>query len=149
MTGHPEALKCPVLIDTSAWICYFARKGFEKLKETIFNLLDENRAAISGPILVELVQGCRTDVEKENLKEVFEGVLWYMVTNEMWHHAADMGFNLRRKGVTVSGVDALIATIAIDNNIPLLHNDNDFDNISKHTKLRNFASPLLFRQPNK
>lgn len=139
MTEPDNAMEDSVLIDTSAWICFFARKGFETLKEAIALLLDENRAALSGPILVELIQGCRTEVEKQNLKEVLEGVLWYPATDEIWRHAAEMGFNLRRKGVTASAIDALIATIAIDNNIALLHNDNDFTLISKHTKLKTYS----------
>jgi hypothetical protein len=34
-----------VLVDTSAWICFFSRRGFEDLKKTLSTLLDEDRAA--------------------------------------------------------------------------------------------------------
>ncbi|NCO60393.1 MAG: hypothetical protein COZ70_03975 [Deltaproteobacteria bacterium CG_4_8_14_3_um_filter_51_11] len=30
----------------------------------------------------------------------------------------------------------MIASVAIEYDIPLLHNDRDFDNIAKHSKLR-------------
>ena len=139
MTEPDNTMEDSVLIDTSAWICFFARKGFETLKESIALLLNENRAALSVPILVELIQGCRTEVEKQNLKEALEGVLWYPATDEIWRHAAEIAFNLRRNGVTVSAIDALIATIAIDNDIALLHNDNDFTLISKYTKLKTYT----------
>ncbi len=140
MTGHEKIPNGTVLIDTSAWICFFSRKGFDQLKEIVSLLLDENRAAIAGPIFVELVQGCRTLNEKEHLEEVFEGILWHPVTGEIWRHAADLGFNLRRKGVTVPAMDSLIAAIAIDCDSALLHYDSDFTFISKHSKLRQYST---------
>lgn len=129
-----------VLVDTSAWICYFARKGFAGLKASIANLLDQNLVAITGPILIELIQGCRTIGEKEALEQMLEGVLFYSVTDSLWHNAAEMGFTLRRKGVTVSAIDAVIATVAIDNALMLLHNDSDFDRIARHTQLAIYQS---------
>ena len=44
---------------------------------------------------------------------------------------------LRQKGITIRKAnDCLIASICIDNNIPLFHNDKDFNNIAKHTSLK-------------
>jgi len=44
-----------------------------------------------------------------------------------------MFFDLRRKGSTPrSTIDILIALTAIEYNLILLHNDNDFDFMSKH-----------------
>ena len=140
MTGTGYIPDGPVLVDTSAWICFFSRKGFESLKETVALLLDENRAAIAGPILVELIQGCRTEKEKGQLKEVFEGTLWHTVTDEIWRHAADLGFSLRRKGVPVPAMDSLIAAIAIYCDCALLHYDSDFTLISRHTRLRQYSA---------
>jgi predicted nucleic acid-binding protein len=43
-----------------------------------------------------------------------------------------MYINCRKKGFTIrSTLDLIIAEIAIENNLYLLHNDNDFTNISK------------------
>jgi len=43
-----------------------------------------------------------------------------------------MYMNCREKGVTVrSTVDLLIAEIAIENDLYLFHNDNDYTNIAK------------------
>jgi len=44
-----------------------------------------------------------------------------------------MYFRLRRKGVTVgSSVDCVIARIAMENNLFLLHDDSDYERISRH-----------------
>ena len=42
-------MKNRVLIDTSGWICFFARRGYEDMKKAISVLLDEDRVAIAGP----------------------------------------------------------------------------------------------------
>jgi len=48
-------MKSLVLTDTSGWICFFSRRGYEEMKKRISILLDEDRVAIAGPILIELI----------------------------------------------------------------------------------------------
>ena len=125
-----------VLVDTSAWICFFSRRGFEGLKGNLSILLDEDRAAITGPILVELIQGARTSEEKETIKSLFRGIHWLSVSDDHWHEAAEMAFDLRRKGITSSAIDTLVATLAIGYRCTLLHKDSDFDLISRNSLLK-------------
>lgn len=127
-----------VLVDTSVWICFFARKGFIETKEAVSTLLDNNSVAIAGPIIIELIQGARTENEKEIIKSKIKGLHWLKITDEYWHKTAELSFSLRRKGVTVSAFDSLISTIAIEYNCSILHKDTDFDIIAKHTALRLF-----------
>jgi len=125
-----------VLIDTSGWICFFSRRGFEEIKKIISTLLDEDRAAIVGPILVELIQGTRTVEEKETIKRLFRGIHWLSVTDDHWHKAAEMAFDLRRKGITSSAIDTLIATLAIEYRCTLLHKDSHFELIARNSSLK-------------
>ena len=69
-------MKNLVLIDTSGWICFFSRRGHEDMKKVISTLLDEDRVAIAGPILVELSKGRETLKKNRILKtmqKVFTG----------------------------------------------------------------------------
>jgi hypothetical protein len=125
-----------VLVDNSAWICFFSRRGFEDLKKTLSTLLDEDRAAIAGPILVELIQGTRTPEKKETIKTLIRGIHWLSVSDEHWHKAAEMAFALRRKGITGSVIDTLIAIIAIDYHCILLHKDSHFELIARNSSLK-------------
>jgi hypothetical protein len=125
-----------VLVDTSAWICFFSRRGFEDLKKALSSLLDEDRVAIAGPILVELIQGTRTSEEKEKLKALLRGIHWLSVSDDHWRGAAEMAFALRRKGITSSAIDTLIATLAIDYRCILLHQDSHFEMIAQHSSLK-------------
>ena len=120
----------------SAWICFFSRRGLKDIKKVISTLLDEDRAATAGPILIELVQGTRNSEEKEIIKRVFRGIHWLSVSDNHWHKAAEMAFDLRRKGITSSAIDTLIAVLAVDFGCLLLHKDSHFDLITRHSSLK-------------
>lgn len=128
-------MKRRVLIDTSGWICFFARRGYEDMKEAISVLLDEDRVAIAGPILVELFQGARDVEEKRNIQDYAKGLHWLQIIDEHWHKSGELIFQLRRKGVTSSIIDVLIAVLAMDYQCALLHKDSDFDHIAQNSSL--------------
>jgi predicted nucleic acid-binding protein len=128
-------MKKGVLIDTSGWICFFARRGYEDIKEAISVLLDEDRVAIAGLILVELFQGARDIEEKRNIQDYAKGLHWLQMTDEHWYKSGELIFQLRRKGVTSSIIDVLIAVLAMDYQCTLLHKDSDFDHISRNSSL--------------
>lgn len=122
----------PVLVDTSAWICFFARKGFPQIKKTVGSLLDENRVAVVGPVVIELIQECRNETEKTEVERCLQGLRWLSVQDHHWHLSAQLAFDLRRKGVTVSAIDVLIATITMNYGCRLLHQDRDYDFMAKY-----------------
>lgn len=128
-----------VLIDTSAWISFFARKGFPEMKQAISGLLDDDMAAIAGPIMVELVQGARSDNEKAEINDRIRGVYWLQITDDHWHKAAELSFSLRRKGITVSAIDSILAATAIAYDCRILHKDSDFELIAGHSSLMTFC----------
>jgi len=128
-------MKDLVLIDTSGWICFFSRRGYEEMKKQISTLLEEDRVAIAGPILIELIQGTRNEEEKGKVEGYVKGLHWLAVTDDHWHQSASFAFNLRRKGITSSAIDVLIATLAMDYQCSLLHKDSDYDQISRHSSL--------------
>jgi len=124
-----------VLVDTSAWICFFAKAGYLDIKACLTLLLDENRVAIAGPIVLELLQGCRSEAEREKLESRFQGLHWLPLEDRHWYEAGRLAFALRRIGVTVGAIDALIATLSEANHIPLLQRERDFARIAQHTRL--------------
>ncbi|MBI4531508.1 MAG: PIN domain-containing protein [Candidatus Latescibacteria bacterium] len=136
-----------VIVDTSGWIAFLARKGFPEIKKAIAGLLDEDRIATTDPIFLELIQGTRTQDEKEGTARRLRALHWLRVTDEHWYEASSLAFDLRRKGVTVPAMDALIAVLAIDYDCELLYSDGDYNLIAEHSSLRVFTltshSPTL------
>jgi predicted nucleic acid-binding protein len=127
-----------VLIDTSAWICYASRKGFLEIKNAISQLLKEDRCAITGPTFLEIIQGTRTHKERNKSIRELSALHWLSVTDDNWRQAAHLAFILRRKGITISGNDVLIATVAIKNEFELMHYDKDFEYVAMHSNLKLF-----------
>ena len=130
-----------ILVDTSVLINYF--RGVRTPKTDVFaSVLDHGIPfGICGVVYQELLQGCRSDRDFRRLRAYLDTQLFYDVLDgrESYVRAARLFFDLRRKGRTVrSTVDCLIAQIAIENGLRLLHDDADFDAIQAGSKLRTY-----------
>jgi predicted nucleic acid-binding protein len=134
MSSQPEGRL--VLVDSSAWIGFFAKTGYGHLKQLIGSLLDLDQVATAGPIALELIQGCRSEKERVQLMGHLQALCWLTTKDEHWYGAGELAFTLRRVGITVSAVDALIASLAEAYDCTLLHQDSDFERIARHSPLR-------------
>lgn len=128
-----------ILVDTSVLIDYF--KGVENKPVKKFHQVLESNIpfGISHLIYMEVLQGSQTDKDFNLLKKYLITQTFYELKNdrESYAEAARMYLKLRKKGVTVkSTIDCLIARIAVENELFLLHKDADFDRIAKHFPLK-------------
>ena len=62
-----------VLVDTSAWIDFFRRTEGE-VGDTVANLVEEDQAVMTGPVLAELLRGVRSAKEGEELRVLLEAL---------------------------------------------------------------------------
>jgi predicted nucleic acid-binding protein len=127
------------LIDTSAWIDFF--RGQRGLADAVDKLLESGDAAICGPIVTELRRGLRSDSERVAVLPLLGGCHELGEPTSLWSDAGDLGFVLRRKGVTVKTLDLLIATHALAYDVPLLTGDADFE------AMRGAGIPLRLAEP--
>ncbi|HJP17527.1 MAG TPA: PIN domain-containing protein [Nitrospinota bacterium] len=127
----------PVLVDTSVWIDWFAQKNLPHVSE--LDKLIENREdiALCGPILMETLQGVEDKKQRKTVVQEFSNLLYFETKESFFTGAADLYFSLRKKGVTIrKSIDNLIATTAMEYDLYLLHNDRDFKEIERHSKLK-------------
>jgi len=125
-----------VLIDTSVWIQADSLKANSEVKSKVLLLLDKDRAAACGIIIAELLCGAKTPTNYEELKIDIEGIHYLNTPENIWLKAAQMSFDLRKKGISIPLTDILIACIAIDNNCSLLHLDKHFTVLASKTDLK-------------
>ena len=122
-----------ILVDTSVLIEYF-RGGNIPAVQQFSHVLDQDIPfGITPWIYCEVLQGCRSDKDFQVLKAYLETQVFYDVKDvlESYAQTAVMFRRLRRKGITVSSsIDCLVARIAIENDLFLLHNDPDYDRIA-------------------
>jgi len=127
-----------ILVDTSILIDYF--RGFENKAILSFNIILERSLpfGINHHIYLEVLQGSRTDKDYKTLKKYLDTQVFYELKNgrDSYAEAAQMYLKLRKKGITVSTIDCLIARVALENDLFLLHNDKDFTRISRHFPLK-------------
>lgn len=123
-----------VLVDTSVWINYF-RDRHSAPTARLRVLLDESRAfCVTGLIVQEIVQGA-ADLREFTLLEKYFSTQRMLVPEDPVRthcYAARLYFACRRRGFTPrSTIDCFIAQIALEHEVPLLHEDRDFEQIAK------------------
>jgi len=124
-----------VVVDTSAWILSFKRTGQEKLKTFLKEAIGKDRVATTPLIVLELLQGCRTEKEYYNLKTRLESLEICSLENLSWERVYSFAFSLKRQGLTIPTVDILIAFLSIEKNYLLLHHDHHFRLIAEKSGL--------------
>ena len=128
-----------ILVDTSVLIDYL--RGVRNRATAKFHRVLDRAIpfGISDFTYLEALQGCRSDKELRTLKRYLDTQMFYELKggHESYAEAAKMYSRLRRKGLTIgSSIDCLVARIAMENNLYLLHNDSDYDRISRHFPLK-------------
>lgn len=121
------------LIDTSVWIDFFKQKKTKQVKY-FEKIIDENaNFGLTNIIYQEILQGAATLKDFNTLHEYLSTQLFYEEENQgSYRLAAKLYLDCRKKGLTIrSTVDCLIAQIAIENKLTLLHNDKDYNYIQK------------------
>ncbi|MCL4491816.1 MAG: PIN domain-containing protein [Nitrospirae bacterium] len=126
-----------VVVDTSIWIAFFRGKDFG-LTERIATLLKSGRAVYTGIIALELINGAKGQKELQILYDAFDSMPCIPASEITCLHAGKLGYELARKGHTLSTVDLLIAQTAIENNLFLMTYDEHFNVIAKHSSLTLF-----------
>jgi len=126
-----------VLVDTTVWIDFFAARpsGHVVLLENL--IINREDICVCGIVLTEVLQGIRKDSEFKKTRDLFNKLLFLPMPYHVYLKAAEIYRGLRRKGLTIrKSVDCMIASVAIENDIPLLHNDKDFKAIEEHCDLK-------------
>ncbi len=127
-----------ILVDTSVWVD-FLRGVNSRERRTLHRLIeDEEDIAITGIILTEILQGIKEDKDFQTLKDyLLEFPLYSPKAPETYLRAAGIYRDCRKRGKTVrKTVDCIIAAIAMENGLALLHKDSDFDHIEACTGLK-------------
>jgi predicted nucleic acid-binding protein len=128
-----------VLVDTTVWIDFFSELSYPHVNLLENLIINREDVCICGIILTEVLQGIRKDSEFVRTRDLFANLVFLPMRYATFLRSAEIYRRLRRKGVTIrKPVDCMIASVAIENEIPLLHNDKDFIPIEKHFALKRF-----------
>lgn len=105
-----------------------------EVTERFAGMLDRGYpVGLTSVILQEVVQGVSSEREFERVSDYLGSQTFYHPQDpiESYKEAARMYFDCRRAGITIrSAIDCLIARIAIEHDLLLLHDDRDFENMA-------------------
>jgi predicted nucleic acid-binding protein len=129
-----------ILVDSSVWINYFNGKPTPEVKR-LDSILGIEPIAIGDLILVEVLQGFRKDSNYKTAKKLLSSLtVFNMMDVRIAIKSAENFRLLRKRGITVrKTIDTIIATFCIQQGLPLLHSDKDFQPFHKYLLLRNAA----------
>jgi predicted nucleic acid-binding protein len=124
-----------ILVDTSVWIDFFSSSPGRAGSE-LRRMIDEvEPIALTGIVVTEVLQGLTRDV---NRIERFLS-MWDLLEPRgfsTYREAAAIPRLARSKGISLTTIDTLIATIALEHRASLFSLDKDFSRIARITTLR-------------
>jgi hypothetical protein len=121
------------LVDTSVWVDYLRGENTPQVRTLKELLAGEDIVGVAPIILQEILQGADSDERFETWRKYFAGLCCYIPADAVESHvaAAKLYRSCRSAGKTPrSSNDCLIARIAVEHGLILLHDDRDFDSIA-------------------
>ena len=126
-----------ILVDTSVIIGYLQGKSGAPYSHLEAIIEHDIPFGICNYVYQELLQGTKTEKEFKELKAYLNDLLFYDLCNgrKSYEEAAMLYAKCKKSGVTVrSTIDVIIAQIAIENQLHLLHDDKDYVNMAEVVK---------------
>ena len=126
-----------IIVDSSVWVDFY-NGAVTRESEYLDSILGIVPLAVGDVILAEVLQGFREDRHHRRALELFDDLTFVeMLGRERALAAADKFRRLRRMGITISKtVDMIIGSYCIDEKVPLLFSDKDFQRMVQHGGLR-------------
>ena len=119
-----------LLIDTSLWLAIY-RDPTGSVSRHVQSVAGSEEIVFCQFIRAELLQGCRDEREWMRSLEYLDDQSYLEISRAGWTEAARIYFELRQQGLTVrSTLDCCIAVVALEHDLTLLHNDQDYEKIT-------------------
>ena len=133
-----------ILVDSSVWINYFNGKTTWQT-ERLDQMLRQIPVYMGDLILTEVLQGFRKDHEYRKARDVLSILPCKNIGGyDIAIQSAENYRRLRKKGITVrKTIDIIIGTFCIAENIPLLHDDRDFEPMEEYLSLKTISQTMM------
>jgi len=120
-------LKNNILADTSVWIEFFKQRS--DTGEKLCDLITRNCVWSCGTVLFEIIQGVKTENEKNTVLEMLFALPYVEMTQALWQNAGELSASLKRKGANIPLSDIFTAALAIEHNLSIFTFDAHFGQI--------------------
>ncbi len=124
-----------ILADTSVWI-HFLRGSGVQFQERIVPLLMADKLVTTPVVVMEILRGAKSQRDFDKLSKDLAALRYVDVSAKVWERANKLGYTLRHKGLNVPLTDTIIAAVAQEHNVRLLHDDRHFELIASISPLK-------------
>jgi len=124
-----------VLIDTCIWIPFFNRPQSDE-KRAVDELLDEDRAALIGLVLAEILCGFRRDAQADWVASCLRGLRYLEPSWDDWRDAARLHRQLVAGGHSLPLTDLSLVALARRRGAAIYSTDPHFDLIPNLKRYR-------------
>ena len=126
-----------ILVDTTVWIDFFRNNLTPQVERLEYALKNSEDICICGVILTEILQGIRADRQYAKKKSYLKNLIFLPMQYSTFVKSAEIFRYLRKQGVTIrKPIDCMIAAVSVENHVPLLHSDRDFDHIELYKEFK-------------
>jgi predicted nucleic acid-binding protein len=123
-----------VLVDSSAWIESFRKKGRIEVKRALEGLLEAFEAQWCSPVRLEVLGRSKIN-ERKHLSFYFSVIPYRPCRESDWENARVLAWRLRENRYSLPWMDILIAAIAIEDDVRLYTIKKHFEIIAQHSNL--------------
>lgn len=132
-----------LLVDTSVWSLALRRnppRNGPEVQQLRYAIAEGSAVVTTGVIVLELLYGVRSEEVATRIEASLRAVPLIAATFDDHAQAARTRTLLRRSGVQLGPIDALIAQLCITYDHTLLTTDQDFYHAAQHLDLRLWGS---------
>lgn len=115
-----------VLVDTGIWSAFFSKPGSRE-KRAVDALLDEDRVALTGPVLAEVLRGFRRADQADWVASRLRMAHYLEPTWEDWRNAATLGREQAANRRDVPLTDLVVAALVRRVEASVFSTDPHFD----------------------
>ncbi len=115
-----------ILADTNI-IIEFWKNPTQEVK----NIFLTKKVAICGIVKAELMHGAKSPKDTKRILSALNGFDYILIDDYVWEQLGEFLYRLRKNGISIPFQDALIAILAINQNLMLWSADKHFKMIQK------------------
>jgi predicted nucleic acid-binding protein len=134
-----------LFVDTSVW-SFALRRDRPASSAEVQALIEaiESGAMIitTGLVLQELLQGFTGPKDRSQILGRFSALPFLTPDRDDHVQAAELRNSVRRRGVQIGTIDALLAQLCVRHDLTMLTSDNDFRHIASHSALKIWRQPV-------
>ncbi len=117
-----------VIADTCVWIEFFRTKS--EMSNRMRDLIASSSVAGTGSIIAELLQGIKSNKEREIIIDIFNTIEYLEITKDIWTESGILSRKLRSLGKTIPLSDIVIACCAKKHQYQIFTIDKHFQAIT-------------------